>query len=64
MEIFWPLNGQPKLPERLKLAQNSSWADTLVLVRTSGILFDDIDLTLAQEFEEKGAKLHIPLSAL
>ena len=34
------------------------------MVRTSGILFDDIDLTLAKEFEERGARLHIPIPAL
>lgn len=63
-ETLWDHQSGLKLPKRLEAANSDQWQDTLVIVRTSGILFDDIDLLLAQELKKWGATLHLPLPAL
>lgn len=70
-ETFWPTDEAYKLPERLAtFSQNlptskaGSNVETHLIVRTSGILFDDIDLLLAQELERQGVKTSISIGAL
>jgi glutathione synthase/RimK-type ligase-like ATP-grasp enzyme len=46
------------------ISWNSIGNQELILLRTSGVLFDDMDLYLGEELKERGAHLHCPISSL
>lgn len=64
-ELTWD-SAAGALPTKLVpyISWDSIGNQELILLRTSGILFDDIDLYLGEELKERGAHLHCPISSL
>lgn len=64
-DLFWDTAPGDLPPSE---ADSIDWGtigkEDLILLRTSGILFDDIDLYIGEELAHRGAKLHCPISAL
>lgn len=63
-EVCWSMEGPAKLPERHKNLEKGDLKDTLLIIRTSGIFFDEADLLFARAMENRGAQIHFPLSSM